>query len=119
MDSNGRHRLSKVKANTVLAFDDSDTVVCVKLSGTELSRDNTNSITRNGSVTNSPRKDNLSPQQVYTHNRSPSPSPKLRKKPVGPALPQRPGAIDNNTLVITNSSKVQHRKLHLKASGLC
>ncbi|XP_041349176.1 ubiquitin carboxyl-terminal hydrolase 32-like [Gigantopelta aegis] len=54
----------------------------------------------------SPRKNSLNPlENVVASNRSPSPSPTMKRKHmIGP--PQKPVAIDNNSLVMSNTYKV-------------
>ncbi|ESO97937.1 hypothetical protein LOTGIDRAFT_153048 [Lottia gigantea] len=66
-----------------------------------------NSLPRMNSANRSPRKNSLNPLDSTTLNRSPSPSPKTRRKNMtsfGP--PQKPTAIDNNSLIVNATHKV-------------
>lgn len=57
-------------------------------------------------VNGSPRKYHLAPD-VNSGNRSPSLSPKVRKKQISlHASPPKPGPIDNNSLIVPNPQKV-------------
>ena len=62
------------------------------------------------SACSSPLKTCLSAGEPASVNGSPSPSPKMKKKSIHPtaSLPQKPGAIDNSSLITVNSSKVWH-----------
>lgn len=60
------------------------------------------------SATNSPKKYRLSPEAEH-RTRSPSASPKLKKRVL---IPPKPGQIDNNSLIIPNQYKVCTVNMH-------
>lgn len=62
-------------------------------------------------------KNSLHPIENMASNRSPSLSPKMRKRHLHNSLPQKPGAIDNSQLIIQNSCKVSNEtKILIKCS---
>lgn len=76
-------------------------------SGASPSHINTNSAIKSQSC-GSPLKTCLNPPDSPLINRSPSPSPKVRKKnlQLNNSVPLKPGAIDNSPLLIPSQSKV-------------
>ncbi|KAL3857432.1 hypothetical protein ACJMK2_012103, partial [Sinanodonta woodiana] len=119
-ESNSRHRIvtGRNKAYSDNLPWDNETVVIVNtvrknsIPTVDLSMNGSNSMKFNtvprtsNSATSSPRKYNLAPLDSVASERSPSPSPKLRKKHIIISAPQKPGAIDNNQLILSNPQKV-------------
>ncbi|XP_071094049.1 ubiquitin carboxyl-terminal hydrolase 32-like isoform X1 [Haliotis cracherodii] len=113
-----KHKFAKGKGgvNSTLAWED-DNVIMVncKTSSTEqvtlnshVTHPTYNSLPRTNHGSRSPRKNSLNPvDNAAAMNRSPSPSPKMKRKQhaVAAGPPQRPVAIDNNPLIVTNSNK--------------
>ncbi|CAI9715032.1 ubiquitin carboxyl-terminal hydrolase 32-like [Octopus vulgaris] len=116
IDYLGRQRIAKNNKNSLIAMED-DSVVMVNVTKVENSytmQSMTSSLlddhcSRSAvSLCGNARQETLNPLDMCSNtvNRSPSASPKMRKKTQVYPAPQKPGAIDNSPLVQINTSKV-------------
>ncbi|XP_021349870.1 ubiquitin carboxyl-terminal hydrolase 32-like isoform X2 [Mizuhopecten yessoensis] len=118
LDSPVHHRITKGKHQSkTLPWDDDSVIVVNVTKGTNSELGGATNQVRNhtlprasnhSSVYSSPLRHCLNPGESTVVNRSPSPSPKLRKKNVHScnSVPPRPGAIDNSQLIALNTTKV-------------
>lgn len=115
----GRQRIAKNNKNSLIAMED-DSVVMVNVTKVENSytmQSMTSSLlddhcSRSAvSLCGNARQETLNPLDMCSNtvNRSPSASPKMRKKTQVYPAPQKPGAIDNSPLVQINTSKVKKK----------
>ena len=124
-DTQGTHNVSKQKltkvknANGTLAWEDESVVIMNHHrvngggGGDREPQSHPSAFIHSGSPYNSlqrrsrsPRKNSLNPlESVVCSNRSPSPSPTMKRKHMI-GLPQKPVAIDNTSLVMPNTYKV-------------
>ncbi|XP_060064706.1 ubiquitin carboxyl-terminal hydrolase 32-like [Ylistrum balloti] len=118
LDSPVHQRITKGKHQSkTLPWDDDSVIVVNVTKGTNSELGGATNQVRNhtlprasnsSSVYSSPLRHCLNPGESVVANRSPSPSPKLRKKNVHScnSVPPRPGAIDNSQLIAPNTTKV-------------
>ena len=117
-DESQYHRITKNKhpGKSVPWEDDSVVMVNAKTSNYNMSQsysgaspnhNNSNNAIKSQSCS-APLKTCLNPPEQTLGNRSPSPSPKFRKKNLQAnySLPLKPGAIDNSPLLLPSASKV-------------
>lgn len=123
-DSLGRQKIAKGNKNSLLAMED-DSVVMVNITRVENSytmQSMTSSMVDDNcsrsavGLCGSGRREALNPLDMCSNSitRSPSASPKMRKK-TQVSLPQKPGAIDNSPLVQMNAIKVGSQEFFLSS----
>lgn len=118
-DESQFHRITKSKnpGKSVPWEDDSVIMVNAKTTSYNMSQsyagaspnhNNSNNAIKSQSCS-SPLKTCLNPPELPSANRSPSPSPKFRKKNLqaNNSLPIKPGAVDNSPLLMPSTTKVR------------